>query len=129
MPFRRLAAAGIFLEPVAQSVEHVTFNHGVQGSNPCGLTNKTWYFRDILDGPASQKLLLGSTWEATRIGAGYGRRAAGNRVARRVLIDAVEIFGLFERFGADIGVTIGICLPRALQRHVSGRVCLVLASL
>jgi hypothetical protein len=26
-------------EPVAQSVEHVTFNHGVQGSNPCGLTN------------------------------------------------------------------------------------------
>ena len=25
-------------EPVAQSVEHVTFNHGVQGSNPCGLT-------------------------------------------------------------------------------------------
>jgi hypothetical protein len=28
------------VEPVAQSVEHVTFNHGVQGSNPCGLTNK-----------------------------------------------------------------------------------------
>ncbi len=27
-------------EPVAQSVEHVTFNHGVQGSNPCGLTSK-----------------------------------------------------------------------------------------
>jgi hypothetical protein len=26
------------VEPVAQSVEHVTFNHGVQGSNPCGLT-------------------------------------------------------------------------------------------
>jgi hypothetical protein len=27
-------------EPVAQSVEHVTFNHGVQGSNPCGLTKQ-----------------------------------------------------------------------------------------
>jgi hypothetical protein len=27
-------------EPVAQSVEHVTFNHGVVGSNPAGLTNK-----------------------------------------------------------------------------------------
>ena len=27
-------------EPVAQSVEHVTFNHGVRGSNPRGLANK-----------------------------------------------------------------------------------------
>jgi hypothetical protein len=27
-------------EPVAQSVEHVTFNHGVLGSSPSGLTNK-----------------------------------------------------------------------------------------
>ncbi len=26
-------------EPVAQLVEHVTFNHGVSGSNPDGLTN------------------------------------------------------------------------------------------
>jgi len=25
-------------EPVAQPVEHVTFNHGVSGSNPDGLT-------------------------------------------------------------------------------------------
>ena len=25
-------------EPVAQSVEHVTFNHGVAGSSPAGLT-------------------------------------------------------------------------------------------
>jgi hypothetical protein len=28
-----------FEEPVAQSVEHVTFNHGVVGSSPTGLTN------------------------------------------------------------------------------------------
>jgi hypothetical protein len=28
------------VEPVAQSVEHVTFNHGVVGSKPTGLTNK-----------------------------------------------------------------------------------------
>ena len=27
-------------EPVAQSVEHVTFNHGVAGSNPAGLASK-----------------------------------------------------------------------------------------
>ena len=27
-------------EPVAQSVEHVTFNHGVVGSSPTGLTTK-----------------------------------------------------------------------------------------
>ena len=27
-------------EPVAQSVEHVTFNHGVAGSSPAGLANK-----------------------------------------------------------------------------------------
>ena len=29
--------------PVAQLVEHVTFNHGVQGSNPCGLTKPKIY--------------------------------------------------------------------------------------
>src|SRR5215469_5688414 len=28
-------------EPVAQSVEHVTFNHGVLGSSPSGLTKYT----------------------------------------------------------------------------------------
>src|ERR1700716_340324 len=27
-------------EPVAQPVEHVTFNHGVAGSSPAGLANK-----------------------------------------------------------------------------------------
>jgi hypothetical protein len=27
-------------EPVAQPVEHVTFNHGVLGSSPSGLTNE-----------------------------------------------------------------------------------------
>jgi hypothetical protein len=32
-------------EPVAQSVEHMTFNHGVLGSSPSGLTNK---IRDLL---------------------------------------------------------------------------------
>jgi hypothetical protein len=28
-------------EPVAQPVEHLTFNQGVMGSNPIGLTNKS----------------------------------------------------------------------------------------
>jgi len=27
-------------EPVAQPVEHLTFNQGVKGSNPFGLTNQ-----------------------------------------------------------------------------------------
>ena len=31
-----VAATG---EPVAQPVEHLTFNQGVMGSNPIGLTN------------------------------------------------------------------------------------------
>ncbi len=35
-------------EPVAQSVEHVTFNHGVQGSNPCGLTIIAGYSNSFL---------------------------------------------------------------------------------
>ena len=35
-------------EPVAQSVEHVTFNHGVVGSNPAGLTNNTKALPDFL---------------------------------------------------------------------------------
>ena len=34
------------VEPVAQSVEHVTFNHGVVGSNPAGLTNKIKHLYD-----------------------------------------------------------------------------------
>jgi hypothetical protein len=33
--FQYLNALG---EPVAQLVEHVTFNHGVDGSSPSGLT-------------------------------------------------------------------------------------------
>jgi hypothetical protein len=28
-------------EPVAQPVEHLTFNQGVMGSNPIGLTTKS----------------------------------------------------------------------------------------
>ena len=32
-------------EPVAQSVEHVTFNHGVLGSNPSGLTISPFQLR------------------------------------------------------------------------------------
>ena len=33
-------ASNLVQEPVAQAVEHVTFNHGVAGSSPAGLTNK-----------------------------------------------------------------------------------------
>jgi hypothetical protein len=32
--------AVLLQEPVAQLVEHVTFNHGVLGSSPSGLTNE-----------------------------------------------------------------------------------------
>ena len=37
-------------EPVAQSVEHVTFNHGVRGSNPRGLANKNKMLAEIFEG-------------------------------------------------------------------------------
>src|SRR5215203_5683700 len=33
------------IEPVAQSVEHVTFNHGVAGSSPAGLAIKSSTYR------------------------------------------------------------------------------------
>ena len=43
-------------EPVAQSVEHVTFNHGVQGSNPCGLTNKNKNLTGIFNFNATRNI-------------------------------------------------------------------------
>ena len=33
-----MVRATSLVDPVAQSVEHVTFNHGVVGSNPTGIT-------------------------------------------------------------------------------------------
>ena len=36
-----------FSEPVAQPVEHLTFNQGVAGSNPAGLTRKTQDLAEI----------------------------------------------------------------------------------
>ena len=36
-----LPARAFFAEPVAQPVEHVTFNHGVLGSSPSGLTTRS----------------------------------------------------------------------------------------
>lgn len=35
----------LWCELVAQSVEHVTFNHGVLGSNPSELTRASFIFR------------------------------------------------------------------------------------
>ena len=49
-------------EPVAQSVEHVTFNHGVRGSNPRGLANLAparWL--GVTLGVTSQKARAGAT--------------------------------------------------------------------
>lgn len=34
-------------ERVAQAVEHVTFNHGVEGSSPSALTNKIKYLSSL----------------------------------------------------------------------------------
>jgi hypothetical protein len=42
-------------EPVAQPVEHVTFNHGVLGSSPSGLTKKIKGLQE--DWPRNIKLL------------------------------------------------------------------------
>ena len=38
-------------EPVAQPVEHLTFNQGVSGSNPDGLTNNSKIHRHFLFPP------------------------------------------------------------------------------
>ena len=51
-------------EPVAQMVEHLTFNQVVLGSSPSGLTNIIRYLIYNLGPIASQKLALGSVWEA-----------------------------------------------------------------
>ena len=40
---RTWGRAILLQEPVAQPVEHVTFNHGVLGSSPSGLTSKIKY--------------------------------------------------------------------------------------
>jgi hypothetical protein len=48
-------------EPVAQSVEHVTFNHGVAGSSPAGLTNKTNNLGEKIGGSIFPKNRLGKT--------------------------------------------------------------------
>jgi hypothetical protein len=50
-------------EPVAQSVEHVTFNHGVAGSSPAGLTNKTNNLGEKIGALSSRKTGLGRPWE------------------------------------------------------------------
>ena len=62
-------------EPVAQLVEHVTFNHGVVGSNPAGLTSK---IKDFLHFKAPQKTVgepLGSLGRQS--GAGLEAHHAG----------------------------------------------------
>jgi hypothetical protein len=51
-------------EPVAQPVEHVTFNHGVAGSSPAGLAKEIKDLTNKFKSTASQKLPLGSAWEA-----------------------------------------------------------------
>jgi hypothetical protein len=51
-------------EPVAQSVEHVTFNHGVVGSNPAGLTNK---IRGLSQSDQIRKLACVCTVSATAL--------------------------------------------------------------
>ena len=66
-------------EPVAQSVEHVTFNHGVAGSNPAGLTNKIkWLVRIVKKGISAKvryryKPRLGrAQWMAIGVGCVWG---------------------------------------------------------
>jgi hypothetical protein len=51
-------------EPVAQMVEHLTFNQVVLGSSPSGLTNKIKALDQNQEWIASQKARLGSIWEA-----------------------------------------------------------------
>jgi hypothetical protein len=53
-------------EPVAQSVEHVTFNHGVVGSNPAGLTNNFNDLREVFKRQKQGKTGWGVDWGAIR---------------------------------------------------------------
>ena len=48
------------MEPVAQSVEHVTFNHGVLGSSPSALTKEIKYLGQEFK--SSRKPRVGNVW-------------------------------------------------------------------
>jgi hypothetical protein len=41
--FAGILNLNLFLRPVAQLAEHVTLNHGVEGSIPSGPTNETYF--------------------------------------------------------------------------------------
>ena len=69
----------------------LTLNQRVQGSNPCTPTNEISHLGAIRNCSASQKMRLGSTWEAR----GRLFRQAHGTVAR--WIDAVRRVGLRQR--------------------------------
>ena len=48
-------------EPVAQPVEHLTFNQGVAGSNPAGLTKENQILIEKTDKENIENKLLGDT--------------------------------------------------------------------
>src|SRR5215813_501022 len=67
-------------EPVAQMVEHLTFNQVVLGSSPSGLTNKIKHLAANWWLAASQKFRVGSKCEANPAKARFRRdRTPGAR--------------------------------------------------
>ena len=89
-------------EPVAQSVEHVTFNHGVLGSSPSRLTNKIkdlarkWVLNDGSGKQQVSRKPAGAFWGlAMPLGPtgpenAWARRAAAKRGAGAFTLGSFE---------------------------------------
>ena len=71
-------------DPVAQLVEHNTFNVGVLGSSPSGITRKTSAEAGVFRFPADQAVLL--TWWAE---AAESMEAPHTPFDRRLLFELV----------------------------------------
>src|SRR5713226_6870926 len=71
-------------EPVAQPVEHVTFNHGVPGSIPGGLTNKVKELSDYDWSPSRARYGVGTGfWRPIREGVEGTSSAFGDCASAR----------------------------------------------
>ena len=63
--FRRMPIVRGLREPVAQPVEHLTFNQEVAGSNPAGLTNN---FNHLLLSDFPKKCLVSTLCQQNQFG-------------------------------------------------------------
>src|SRR5262245_3460253 len=75
-------------ERVAQAVEHVTFNHGVEGSSPSALTNEFNTLRQIWD--AFVALII---WLCTHVA--HTSTAETDSIGLVVTLIVLAVFGIF----------------------------------